>query len=163
MSKRFSSPDSSSPRCGLCGKTRNLTKTECCGSWICDDEDKYVLFSYARNSCHRNHDHFTLCASHFHEGHSGDWKTCKRCRKGFPTEMYVWYGTNEYNFTKLENPPSFEPTSCSKCGKVIKLATEGYSIRGTEYWCQVCTDAEMQREFYQRIKRPKNQSKHRKP
>ena len=41
-------------RCGLCGKTRNLTKTECCDHWICDDEDKYVMFSYARNSCHRN-------------------------------------------------------------------------------------------------------------
>jgi hypothetical protein len=41
------------PRCGLCGKTKKLTKTECCGEWICDDEDKYVLFSYARNSCYR--------------------------------------------------------------------------------------------------------------
>ena len=44
----------SNPRCGLCGKMANLTKTECCGRWICDDEDKYVLFSYARYSCHRN-------------------------------------------------------------------------------------------------------------
>jgi hypothetical protein len=35
------------PRRGLCGKTKKLTKTECCGQWICDDEDKYVLFSYA--------------------------------------------------------------------------------------------------------------------
>ena len=29
------------PRCGLCGKRGNLTKTECCGQWICDDEDNY--------------------------------------------------------------------------------------------------------------------------
>ncbi len=41
----------SNPRCGLCGKTKKLTKTECCDQWICDDEDKYVIFSYARNSC----------------------------------------------------------------------------------------------------------------
>ena len=41
------------PRCGLCGKTKNLTKTECCGNWICDDEHKYVMLSYARNSCYR--------------------------------------------------------------------------------------------------------------
>ena len=34
-----------------CGATDNLTKTECCGQWICDDEDQYVLFSYAHNSC----------------------------------------------------------------------------------------------------------------
>ncbi len=47
------------PRCGLCGKTKNLTKTECCGQWICDDEHKYVLFSYAQNSCFRNHHRYT--------------------------------------------------------------------------------------------------------
>jgi hypothetical protein len=29
------------PRCGLCGG-KKLTKTECCGQWICDDEDKKV-------------------------------------------------------------------------------------------------------------------------
>ena len=25
-------------------ETRNLTKTDCCQNWICDDEDKYVMF-----------------------------------------------------------------------------------------------------------------------
>jgi len=50
--------------CGLCGKSEKLTRTECCGAWICDDEDKYVLFSYAYNSCYRNHSRYTLCASH---------------------------------------------------------------------------------------------------
>jgi hypothetical protein len=39
------------PRCGVCGKTGKLKKSSCCGQWICDDEDKYVIFSYARNSC----------------------------------------------------------------------------------------------------------------
>jgi len=24
--------------------------------------------------------------------------------------MYVWYGTNDYNFVVLENPPHYEPT-----------------------------------------------------
>lgn len=57
---------------GLCGKKRNLTKTECCDNWICDDEDKYVMFSYARNSCHRNHNHYTLCAHHRNEEHDGE-------------------------------------------------------------------------------------------
>ena len=42
-------------KCFICGATKNLVRTECCGKWICDDEDKYVVFSYARNSCHRNH------------------------------------------------------------------------------------------------------------
>jgi len=58
--------------------------------------------------------------------------------------MYVWYGTNEYNFTKLENPPDYEPTRCSCCGTVIKLGTEAYSCLGEQYWCEECGQIEMQ-------------------
>jgi len=125
-------------RCGLCGKTTHLTKTECCDQWICDDEDQYVMFSYARNSCHRNHDRYTLCAFHHLEGHSGKWQTCKKCRESIETEIYVWYGTNEYNFEKLENPPAYEPTRCAKCNKVIRLGEGGYSQCGNEYFCMTC-------------------------
>lgn len=59
-------------------------------------------------------------------------------------EMYVWYGTNEYNFTKLENPPKFKPTYCSKCKKHIILPDGGYSVLGGEYSCEDCpiTDKE---------------------
>jgi hypothetical protein len=127
------------PRCGLCGKTRKLTRTECCGRWICDDEDRYVMFSYARNSCYRNHSRYTLCAYHFNEGHKGTWQDCPECRKSIETEMYVWYGTNEYNFEKLANPPAYEPTHCSRCGKVIKLGEDGYSIKDEEYFCAACS------------------------
>ena len=131
---------SSRPRCGLCGKTGKLTRTPCCGNWICDDENQYVLFSYARNSCYRNHDHYTLCSYHFNEGHEGDWQDCPKCRESFQTEIYVWRGTNEYNFEILTNPPSYEPTHCSHCGKVIRLGYEGYSIKGKEYSCAACCD-----------------------
>jgi len=55
--------------------------------------------------------------------------------------MYVYFGTNEYNFEKLTNPPTYEPTKCSRCGKVIVLSEEGYSMRGSEYWCEKCTGA----------------------
>lgn len=127
------------PRCGLCGKTGNLTKTECCGNWICDDEEQYVLFSYAQTSCYRNHSRYTLCSSHYEEGHEGDWKTCTKCRESFETEMYVWYGTNEHNFEVLPSPPEYEPTKCSECGSVIVLGDGGYSQRGGEYWCGRCT------------------------
>jgi hypothetical protein len=85
------------PRCGLCGKTKKLTKAECCNQWICDDEDKYVLFSYAINSCYRNHRRYTLCGYHPTEEHPGDLKDCPKCRNSFATEMYVFYGTNEFN------------------------------------------------------------------
>ncbi len=134
---------SGKPRCGLCGKTRGLTRTECCGQWICDDEHKYVIFSYARNSCHRNHRRLTLCGYHHVEGHAGSWKDCSLCSRSFETEMYVWYGTNEYNFEKLETPPSYEPTKCSGCGAVIILSEGGYSMLGTEYSCENCTATEM--------------------
>ncbi|MFW6180114.1 MAG: hypothetical protein ACOC8N_00090 [Spirochaetota bacterium] len=133
------------PRCGLCGKTTNLTKTECCGNWICDDEDQYVLFSYARNSCFRNHRRYTLCGYHHSEGHAGSWKDCPQCRENFRTEVYVYFGTNEYNFETLENPPDYEPTTCSVCGAVINLGTDGYTQSGEEYWCGVCAAKEMRK------------------
>ena len=126
------------PRCGLCGKKGKLTKTECCDRWICDDEDQYVVFSYARNSCYRNHNVFTLCAHHHEEEHEGDWKECKKCRKNYETEMYVWFGTNEYNFEKLQNPPKFKATKCSKCGVIIKLSEGGFGMEKGEYVCFEC-------------------------
>ncbi len=129
------------PRCGLCGKTKNLTKTECCGNWICDDEHKYQLFTFARNSCHRNHSRYTLCSNHYNEEHSGNWKTCPKCRKSFSDEIYAYYGTNEYNFEKLPNPPKFEPTRCSKCNRVISLSQDGYTLLPSgKYVCMNCSD-----------------------
>ena len=134
--------------CGLCGKNKNLIKTDCCDNWICDDEGKYVLFSYARNSCSRNHRRFTLCGSHAIEKHIGDWKNCKKCFQSFKheLEMYVWYGTNEYNFTKLENPPAYKPTHCAKCGKIISLSDDGYSNLCGVYRCDNCPITETDRE-----------------
>jgi hypothetical protein len=129
--------------CGLCGATDNLTKTECCGQWICDDEDQYVLFSYARTSCSRNHRRFTLCGHHCTEGHEGRWQDCTKCRDEIETEMYVYYGTNEYNFEKLPNPPAFEPTCCSQCGKAIDLGGGGYSRSGKGYTCMDCLSPEL--------------------
>lgn len=143
MTQRTTTVGKDKPRCGLCGKTKKLTRTECCGQWICDDEDNYVLFSYARNSCSRNHRRYTLCGNHHAEKHAGDWKDCPKCRKSIETEIYVWYGTNEYNFEKLPNPPSYEPTNCSRCGVVIKLGTDGHSIKGDEYFCEKCSWIDM--------------------
>jgi len=143
--------DELKPRCGLCGKTKNLAKTECCGQWICDDEENYVLFSYARNSCSRNHRRFTLCGYHHTEGHPGSWKDCSRCRKDFETEEYVHCGTNEYNFEKLENPPVYEPTKCAGCGEVIHLGEGEYMQQGDEYWCEPCGAKETGKMLEKRI------------
>lgn len=135
------------PSCGLCGKKTRLIQTECCGNWICDDADKYVMFSYARNSCYRNHDRYTLCSYHHHEGHKGHWKDCEECKQSFQTEIYVGYGTNEYNFEVLENPPAYEPTKCSTCGVIINLGDDGYSTLGDQYSCEECTEKEMEKKI----------------
>lgn len=127
------------PRCGLCGATANLTKTPCCDNWICDDEDEYVLFSYERNSCFRNHRRYTLCGGHFEEGHSGRWQNCAKCREILEPEMYAYFGTNEYNFETLKNPPKYKPTRCRECGDVIVMAEGGYSYSGGAYYCYACT------------------------
>jgi hypothetical protein len=125
-------------KCSICGKTQKLIKTSCCNHWICDDSENYVMSSYANNSCYRNHDRYTLCSFHHNEGHAGDWKTCPECRKDFETEMYVWYGTNQYNVEKLPNPPKFEPTNCAKCNKIIHLGEENHTRAGSQYYCDKC-------------------------
>lgn len=126
------------PKCGLCGKTKNLTQTSCCGEWVCDDEDQYTLFSLAKNSCLRNHRTLTLCGYHDQENHPGSWQECPDCKNSFETELYVWYGTNKFNFEKLPNPPQFSPTLCHSCSKVIKLGADSYSISKGKYTCEQC-------------------------
>jgi hypothetical protein len=115
------------------------------------------MFSYARNSCSRNHRRYTLCGYHSANEHEGDWKTCPECRKDFITEMYVWYGTNEYNFTKLKNPPSYEPTKCTDCGRVIALATDGYSLGSDGYQCEECAAREMDKKMRQSLAEKKRE------
>ena len=138
MTPNKESTKSPEKRCRLCGKKGKLTKTACCNQWICDDVHKYVMFSYATNSCYRNHDHYSLCSFHHQEGHKGDWKTCQKCRKEFETEMYVWYGTNEFNFEKLANPPKYKPTKCAKCRTIINLGEDGYCQVQGQYLCEKC-------------------------
>ena len=140
VKKKIQKKQTDRPECGLCGKKTKVIKTECCEQWICDDENQYVLFSYARNSCHRNHRRFTLCGYHYAEDHDSDWQTCSQCREAFETEMYVYRGTNEYNFERLPNPPGYEPTKCSKCNIVINLGKDAFSRKAGKYLCSQCTD-----------------------
>lgn len=128
----------SKKQCGLCGAIKDLARTDCCGQWICDDESQYKLFSYAHNSCSRNHRRYTLCGNHDAERHEGKWQECAPCREGIDTEMYVYYGTNAYNFEKLSNPPTFEPARCAKCKKIIGLGKNPYSVTRDGYYCKRC-------------------------
>ncbi len=141
--KRDTPKTSRKPPCGLCGKSsKPRFRTECCKQWICGDESDYVFFSFARNICSRNHRRFTLCGFHHTEEHGGDWQTCEECKKSFKheMEMYMWYGTDEYNFEKLLNPPSFLPTYCAGCKKIIRLPDEGFTCLKQIYVCEACME-----------------------
>ena len=138
--KKISKENNIKPRCGLCGKRGKLVKTECCGNWICDDEDKYRMFSYTKNSCARNHRRFTLCGFHAAEEHKGDWKLCQECKEAFHPEMYDWYGSNEYNFDKLDELLSFTPIRCDVCHSMILQSQESYTaLPDGTYKCEHCS------------------------
>jgi hypothetical protein len=49
---------------------------------------------------------------------------------------------------KLENPPQYEPTRCTKCGQVIKLAEESHTLKGGSYFCERCTMAQLPRAHF---------------
>jgi hypothetical protein len=124
------------PKCGLCGSAKKkLTKTVCCENWICDDVDTYVIFSYERNSCYRNHDRYTLCAYHSHESHTGRWQDCKKCKDNFDLPNYVSLGKNEYNFEILENPEKVTIT-CVNCNFTTDTLDEFAYQTSKGYYCQ---------------------------
>ena len=144
ISEHFSNQDVIYSYCGLCGKEGRLTRTRCCSRVVCDDADSYQMFTYARNSCYRNHDRYTVCSTHSTEhGGVGKWQDCAKCKEHFnDIESYVGFGTSSFNFMeeKWEDPPAFETTSCSRCGKMIKLNSEPYIISpGDGKLCQDCS------------------------
>ncbi|KAF9476772.1 hypothetical protein BDN70DRAFT_151422 [Pholiota conissans] len=127
--------------CGLCGKTKGpLRVTECCKKTVCDDYENYVMFTYARNSCSRNHDRYTTCSQHHQEGHRTDWKSCIKCDDGFEAELRAWYATNSYNFIGdiHPNPPTFSPKSCNECGRVVKQGAEPNAWLPGGILCKSC-------------------------
>ncbi len=126
---------SSKTKCGLCGSTKKaLTKTKCCDNWICDDVQTYEIFSYARNSCYRNHDRYTLCAYHCHESHQGKWQDCKKCKDSFDLPNYVNMGTNEYNFETLKNPEKVT-IACAHCNFIGHSVDEFAYQTSKGYFC----------------------------
>jgi hypothetical protein len=127
-----------SERCELCGRRKTpLVRTDCCGRMVCDDWAQRDL-GMRRSRCRRSHERYTLCGFHHAERHRGHWKSCRACGKSFEVEMYVWYGTNRHNFEKLENPPTYEPTRCVGCRRVIVLSKDGHEIGPEGYRCEAC-------------------------
>ena len=121
--------------CGLCGNDGSiapLKQARCCKRTICDDQASYKMFSYARNSCDRNHGKYTMCSFHHTNmddpPHSGDpyKEECAQCKymHGDSDDIYVGNLTSNHNFQedieKVERAPAFDPTKCMKCGRIIK-------------------------------------------
>ncbi|EGG19342.1 hypothetical protein DFA_02129 [Cavenderia fasciculata] len=85
-------------KCGLCGKKSNLTKTKCCGKWICSNSDPHLMFMNACDNCYHNHDQHSLCGMHHSRKHPGPWKNCKLCISEIPPKMYSMIAHNNFNF-----------------------------------------------------------------
>jgi hypothetical protein len=133
--KNVPSTDKRRKRCGLCGATDKIIKTKCCNNYICDAEVSYM---FDDGSCYHKHYGLTICGHHYAWKHEGEWQNCQKCRNSLMTERYVWYGTNNYNFTKLETPPTFEPNNCCTCGIIIKIGQESYWVKDNNYYCFHC-------------------------
>lgn len=60
-------------------------------------------------------------------------------------DSYVWYGTNSYNFPDdvLPDPPAFEQTRCTECGKPMVLNCEAHSYGAGGIQCNGCMMARM--------------------
>lgn len=132
--------------CGLCGGRKPpFLITECCSRVVCCDHDNYVLMTYERNSCARNHSRYSMCSTHHNERHSGSWKTCQRCRGNYDPYDYYTYGTNSpdvpsrSNFPDdvLDEPPPPLPC-CAQCGRSVDTATEGHSFGAEGLTCMRC-------------------------
>ena len=141
------------PECGLCGSRKGpFTRTECCNKLICDDEDSYVLLSYSRMHCSRNHRRYSQCTYHFNEKHKGRWQDCTTCRQDDHLGATLPDGSVNYDWAlRVGNHPSrpfrfnFEEDcfkfdwdkdvkypSCGLCGKDIDTWMDGhcYSLIG---------------------------------
>jgi len=122
-------------RCSICGSTAaevQLGYTECCNIRVSDNAHEYQMFSYDRSHCMRSHDRYTACASHCHEGHSGDWRECAECNS-LDCGARRWHATNAFSLV----PPlahmacpqgSFITQECYQCHSRIHNGFDGCSM-----------------------------------
>lgn len=82
--------------CRFCGDaSAPLVKTPCCQQWICCDT-AFVSFR-GGGRCQVEHERFTLCSSHYIDGHSGPWQTCQTCRVFWTPQEYKAYAEHPLN------------------------------------------------------------------
>jgi hypothetical protein len=136
-------------KCGICGKAENIIQTPCCKNDICTDEHIPYYLNEPDN-CSQRHNRNTICGHHYNYKHEGQWQNCEKCKNSLMTEIYVWYGTNKFNFVKLDKLPKYELTVCCRCKSRIKLGEEGFLNYRNRYYCSSCalaTQAERENSF----------------
>lgn len=80
--------------CRFCGSTTApLVKTRCCEEWICCDK-AYVSYQ-GGGYCQVEHERFSLCHSHYSDGHQGHWETCVECKRYWSPEDYKTYSSHK--------------------------------------------------------------------
>jgi len=85
--------------CHFCGDSdAPLVKTLCCDHWICCDTS--YLSVHGGDGCQYGHERFSLCYSHYSDGHEGAWKTCQVCKD--------YWSASEYNEYVWNSIPRFE-------------------------------------------------------
>lgn len=53
--------------------------------------------------------------------------------------MYEYYGTNEFNFERLDERLDYRAQTCADCGAVIELSKGGYAVQPDgKYLCAEC-------------------------
>ena len=79
------------------------------------------MFSYARNSCHRNHNHYTLCAHHRNRReHEGDWKSVRAMPEQLYDRRLYLIKTSKCRLRRL--PDIFRPAFYERRIKCIREA-----------------------------------------
>jgi hypothetical protein len=82
--------------CRFCGDASvPLVQTPCCQQWICCDT-AFMSFR-GGGRCQYAHERFTLCYSHYIDGHVGPWQTCQKCREFWTPQEYKAYAEHPLN------------------------------------------------------------------
>lgn len=115
--------------CGLCKNNDNLTITECCRNFICNEFD---------DGCLKEHLNETVCGMHYINKHEGKWQECIKCQNNLGNELFNFHGINGSNFERLSEHLPFEKTRCCKCTRRIFLALEDYHRENKIFTCINC-------------------------
>ena len=90
--------------CHFCGDDSiPIVKTPCCEHWICCDTA--FISIEGGGCCQYQHERFSLCYSHYVEGHNGTWQACQACKDFWSAEEYKNYTEGSINIPEFVTKP----------------------------------------------------------